>query len=335
MTKVYLVLDDQGDRLQGFPHDDQVRLKHVHALDNVEISLLEIEEEPGIELAGVLVDFHLLGDRRASLEIKSYAGDSDVPVRTGLGEMLYLRDSDADPEEGHATVSPELPLFALTSLAQPHHAFFYSAAKLWFDARPIDALMDMEVLHTILASDSPASLETEPQEVDRRVRAAEEPFSELLDSCLEWVNAPEAYDWFSILRQDSARYTHTALVKGLENKFGPMRGPHGNSLDANSYARMLATWQQIAADYVTAWGGSTARWPDFAGANHPKRWNDHNPVLDLIKDGIGVGGTSGINAYGVFFSEPDVREALLYWRTRNYGHVDLIDGRIVYGVLGK
>jgi hypothetical protein len=333
VTKVYLVLDDQGDRLKAFPHDDQVRLTYVHALDNVETVLRQIDEEPGIELAGIIVDFHLLGDRPADLNIDSPNGESLVRVGTGLGAMLYLRDYATVPKEGHVTLPRDLPLFALTTRTQPHHAFFYSAANLWFGARPIDALMDMSVLHAILASDSPASSETEQQEVDSYVLKAKDSFIELLDSCLRWRDAPEAYDWFSILRLDTARYTFTTLSAGLSAKFGTVRDYKGRALNENFYASMLRIWQQIAADYVTAWGGSTAGWPDTAGAHHPKRWNDHNPVLDLMKDGIGVGGRSGINAYGVFFSEPDVREALLYWRITKSDQAEWRDGRIVYGIV--
>lgn len=165
---------------------------------------------------------------------------------------------------------------------------------------------------------------------DDQVRKASEPFADLLDSCLNWVNAPEAYDWFSILRLDTARYTFATLSAGLEAKFGPVRDNKDRTFNENSYAGMLRSWQESAAEYVRAWGGSTAGWPDTTGAHHPKRWNDHNPVLDLVKDGIGVGGRSRINAYGVFFSEPDVREALLYWRITGSGLAEWKNGRIMY-----
>lgn len=323
MTRTYLMLDDQGDRLSRFKDTDQVRLQRCYALADV-ISMITEVLDSGEELAGAIIDFQLLDDqpeRGITLTAEDLGPEADeVLVTTGLGVMLYLRTQCVRIEG----VPNDLPLFALTSQGQGHHPLYWSAADLFFQARPLEALTPTDELGKILNHHTPNDPAIHPQPVDDRVAAAADAFELLFDSCcFDGTYPTEAYDWFAALRECQSHHSQAQLTRLMTDRHaGPLRGrkrqnaKKPGAFNDDDYAHKLHRWQGLASEWVRAWGGSTEKWPALPASPPPtpKMWNSYNPLIELFRDGESIVQTSG-TAYKTFFTEPDVRAALAYWRS--------------------
>lgn len=132
---------------------------------------------------------------------------------------------------------------------------------------------------------------------DQLARAAEG-FTQLTDSLSFLTRRAEAFDWLNAYRMCGYRSTLAEFTNVLRSRFGD-RG-----LEADVYVQIMCRWQAALYRIMTAFGGDISGWPDLRTAKSARHWNDHNPVLDFLKS----------QDYHTFFTAPDTRAALAYYR---------------------
>ncbi|WP_370500194.1 hypothetical protein NWT09_31080 [Mycolicibacterium sp. jd] len=309
----YLLLDDHGARVRVF--ENQVSGRDVEVMTMPEaIELEEIKHDLEV-LEGAIVDFHLntptrpgytylrypcaepdcpnLAEAGASPEdsaraLKEHAwhvsaGIPSVDVTTGLGAMLYIKQ--------HA---PGTALYGFCELNAKHSLLFLLAARVWLGASAINAEYPPDQIRQALTSDSPE----DHLPINKDLANAAPGFEQLTDSLKFLTRQPEAFDWLNVYRAAGYRSTRAEFKALLEKHYGI------KTLESDLYIKIVCTWQAALHRMLTAFRQDTGGWPDLRNVDSAAHWNDNNPVLDFLKD----------RDYQTFFTAPDTRAALAYYR---------------------
>jgi len=255
-------------------------------------------------LDGVIADFELGGQRRDNwphTRIDTSGPDGHTyPLSTGLGVL----------DTAH-TLNPGMPLWALTDLSAAHAPLYMSAASLWLDAKPLS----IERLYqpgTPLGDEAneelryPSSYETSNPHW-RWIDDARSSFAALIETP---YSSHEAFDWLNALTHLRA---HRGLIPALTDQIRLItQNPTLNAF-ANTLAPCMAKWQLRLAEIYQDFSVDRQedRWPVLDEDNLPrsiKPWADFNPISDFL------GGNAQCRE---FFESPDVRVALMNWRSRD------------------
>ena len=310
----FLLLDDLGSRNKQFKDhvsDATVRIRTAFEANELE----GVKDQLGV-LDGAIVDFHLSTPKKSGYPYLRYpctaaecpsivvserypadyvarakaehhwhatAGIPPVDVTTGLGAMCYIKQ--------HA---PEVPLFGFCELSAEHSLLFLLAAQTWLGAGAINAEDPPEVIRRALSSDEPER----HLPIMKQLRAAESGFERLTNSLDFLTRDVEAWDWLGEFRFCPRVGTRAEFERRLFARFS-VRG-----LEPKPYQRLMRRWQLTIAEILQAFNKDVNGWPDVTHVESAKHWDEHNPVLDFVQNGN----------WQTFFTEPDVRSALAYYR---------------------
>lgn len=310
----YLLLDDMHNRNEQFKsHVSNSELRIKTASEAVELKGVK---DQLVVLDGAIVDFHLSTPKRPGYEYLRYpcreadcpslivgadnstedvarahaehnwhadAGIPAVDVTTGLGAMCYIKQ--------HA---PDVALYGFCERSADHSLLFLLAAQMWLGAGAINAEDSPEEIRRALLSYAPESR----LPIMRELHAAEEGFARLTNS-LDFLTRPvEAWDWLGEYRFCPRIGTRAEFERRLNIRFG-VRG-----VEFDVYRRFMRRWQMALSDILQAFNRDVSGWPNIDHVESSKHWDDHNPVLDLVQSGD----------WQTFFTQPDVRSALAYYR---------------------
>jgi hypothetical protein len=310
----YLLLDDLFSRNEQFKdHVSNDRLGIKTASEAVH--LLAVKDQL-VVLDGAIVDFHLSTPKRPGYTYLRYpCTDADCPnlevnewrspamlaeariehdwhagaeiptvdVTTGLGAMCYIKQ--------HA---PDVALYGFCERSADHSLLFLLAAQMWLGAGAINAEDSIDEIRRALMSDQPEN----HLQIMREMAAAADGFEKLTNS-LDFRNAPdEAWDWLIEYRYCPRIGTRAELERRLKLRFG-VRG-----VEFDTYRRFMRRWQMAVHDILAAFGRDVSGWPNIDHVGSSKHWDEHNPVLDFVQSGD----------WQTFFTQPDVRAALAYYR---------------------
>lgn len=310
----YLLLDDHGSRNAQFKNhvsSDELKIKTAFEANQLE----GVRDQLGV-LDGAVIDFHLSTPKKPGYHYLQYpctdagcpnivvseryssdyvalakaehdwhagAGIPTVDVTTGLGAMCYIKQ--------HA---PEVALYGFCELNAEHSLLFLLAAQMWLGAGAINAEDAPDEIRRALSSDEPER----HLPIMRQLRAAESGFEKLTNSLDFLKRDVEAWDWLSEFRFCSRVGTRAELERRLFARFN-VRG-----VEPTPYKRFMRRWQLTIAEILQAFNKDVSGWLDVTHVESAKHWDEHNPVLDFVQNGN----------WQTFFTEPDVRSALAYYR---------------------
>ncbi len=309
----YLLLDDQHNRNEQFKtqvSNSELRIKTASEA----IELRGVKDEL-VLLDGAIIDFHLSTPKRPGYEYLRYpcmqpdcpnlvvdehssadvpaaraehdwhagAGIPEVDVTTGLGAMCYIKQ--------HA---PEVALFGFCERSAEHSLLFLLAAQMWLGAGAVNAEYSPEEIRHALLSDAPEDY----LPIMRELQAAKKGFARLTDSLNFLTREAEAWDWLAELRFCPRIGTRAELERRLKMRFG-LRG-----VEFDAYIRFMRRAQIDLSEILQAFNRDVSGWPNIDHVESAKHWDDHNPVLDFVQSGD----------WRTFFTQPDVRSALAYYR---------------------
>ncbi len=306
----YLLLDDHGARASQF----QKNISNTELVIKTAFEAIDLRDNKDdlVMLDGAIVDFHLetpqrpdypylrypctdrdcpaLGDRddltdqdvedaQAQHDWHATAGIPEVDVTTGLGAMLYIKQ--------HA---PDVALFGLCELNAEHSLLYLNAAHLWLGASAINAEYPPDLIRTALTSGLPES----DLPINQQLAAARGPFKDLTNSLDHLRRPAESIDWL-------AHYRHCPRQNTLA-EFKRLLGLA--TLEYDIYKSVVCRWQGALSRMLEAFNVDVSNWPDLRNVTSARYWDDNNPVLDFLRNGD----------YHTFFTAPDVRAALAYYR---------------------
>lgn len=311
---VYLLLDDHGGRNQQFKsHVSSAGLAIETAYEANE---LEAVKDDLASLDGAVIDFHLstptrrdyphlhypciardcpslsendgtsrqdIAEVHAMHDWHTTAAIPTVQVTTGLGAMLYVKQ--------HA---PNVPLFGFCELNAEHSLLFLLAAHVWLGASAINAQYAPEDIRDALLSSEPETC----LPVHEQLMAASDGFRRLTDSLAFLDRRAESFDWLDEYRFCGHRNTLSEFKRRLRARFGR------RTLESDIYIEVMCRWQGALARIMKAFNRDVSDWPDLRDVTSARHWDDHNPVLDFVQNAD----------YRTFFTSPDVRAALTYYR---------------------
>lgn len=310
----YLVLDDMYSRNEQFR--DQVSNSELKIKTAYEAVQLKGVKHQLVVLDGAIVDFHLSTPKRPGYTHLRYpctdedcpnlvvdewnspddgtqaraehdwhtsAGIPAVDVTTGLGAMCYIKQ--------HA---PDVALYGFCERSADHSLLFLLAAQMWLGASAINAEDSPDDIRRALLSDEP---EAHLPMMDE-LRAAEQGFTKLTNS-LDFLNdTVEAWDWLAEYRYCPRIGTRAELARRVNARFDRQ------TLEFDIYRRLMRRWQLALSEILQAFNRDVSDWPNIDHVESSKHWDDHNPVLDFVQSGD----------WQTFFTQPDVRAALAYYR---------------------
>lgn len=310
----YLLLDDLHNRNEQFR--TQVSTGELRIKTASEAIQLKDVKDQLVVLDGAIVDFHLSTPKRPGYEYLRYpctqpdcpnlvvgedhsaddvararaehdwhveAGIPAVDVTTGLGAMCYIKQ--------HA---PDVALYGFCERSAEHSLLFLLAAQMWLGAGAINAEDSPEDIRHALSSDEPET----HLPIMRELHAAEQGFTHLTNSLDFLTDTHEAWDWLAEYRFCPRIGTRAEFARRLNARFGRQ------TLEFNTYIRAVRRWQMALSDIQQAFHRDVSGWPNIDHVESAKHWDDHNPVLDFIQSGD----------WQTFFTQPDVRSALAYYR---------------------
>lgn len=311
---LYLLLDDHPTRNRDFQEQVSGGKLDVQILAEAR-QLAPIRHDLAV-LDGAIVDFHLNTPKRPGYEhlrypcsetdcpdlvIDDYTSAADVArtraehawhagadipavdVTTGLGAMLYVKQ--------HA---PDVALYGFCELNADHSLMFLCAAHHWLGAGAVNAEYEADQIRRALLSPSPE----DHLPIQQQVMAASDGFRRLTDS-LDFLTRPaEAFDWLDAYRECGSRGTLAELKYLLKLRYGV------KTLESDIYIEIVRRWQGALHRILSAFNRDVDGWPDLRAVASAKHWDEHNPVLDFLKDAD----------YRTFFTAPDMRAALAYHR---------------------
>jgi len=310
----YLLLDDMHTRTEQFrSHVSTGALRIKTASEAVE---LQGVKDQLVLLDGAIVDFHLSTPKRPGYTYLRYpcteaecpnltvdetnsmddraraqgehdwhagAGIPAADVTTGLGAMCYIKQ--------HA---PDVALYGFCERSADHSLLFLLAAQMWLGAGAINAEDSPEEIRRALVSDEPET----HLSIMRELRAAEPGFTNLTNS-LDFLTDPvEAWDWLAEYRFCPRIGTRAELARWVSARFGRL------TLEFDIYRRIMRRWQLAIRDISVAFNRDVSGWPNIDHVETSKHWDDNNPVLEFVQSGD----------WQTFFTQPDVRSALAYYR---------------------
>lgn len=310
----YLLLDDHHSRTEQFKShvsSDELRIKTASEaveLDGVKHQLTTLD--------GAIVDFHLNTPKRPGYRYLRYpcvdvdcpdlvvggqhssndvararaehdwhgrAGIPAVDVTTGLGAMCFIKQ--------HA---PDAALYGFCELSADHSLLFLLAAQTWLGASAINAEESPDQIRRALLSDAPE----DHLPIMQQLRAAEQGFTDLTNSLDFLKREAEAWDWLGEYRFCPRIGTRAEFERRLKLRFG-VRG-----VEFDTYRRLMRRWQFGVEAILRAFNKDVSSFPEIEHVETSKHWDDHNPVLDFVQSGD----------WQTFFTQPDVRSALAYYR---------------------
>jgi len=310
----YLLLDDLHNRNEQFKtqvSNSELRIKTASEATQ----LKEVKDQLAV-LDGAIVDFHLSTPKRPGYEYLRYpctqpdcpnlvvdegnsaddvararaehnwhaaAGIPAVDVTTGLGAMCYIKQ--------HA---PDVALYGFCERSAEHSLLFLLAAQMWLGAGAINAEDSPEDIRHALSSDEPET----HLPIMRELHAAAEGFERLTNSLDFLTRQAEAWDWLAELRFCPRIGTRAELERRLKLRFG-LRG-----VEFDAYIRFMRRSQLALSEILQAFRRDVSGWPNIDHVESAKHWDDHSPVLDFVQSGD----------WQTFFTQPDVRSALAYYR---------------------
>ncbi|WP_006246343.1 hypothetical protein [Mycolicibacterium tusciae] len=310
----YLLLDDMHSRNEQFRShvsNDELRIKTTSEA----VHLAGVKHQL-VVLDGVIVDFHLstpkrpgytylrypcteedcpkltvdegnspdiIGAAHAEHDWHTRAGIPAVNVTTGLGAMCYIKQ--------HA---PDVALYGFCERSADHSLLFLLAAQMWLGAGAINAEDSPDEIRRALLSDEPE----EHLSMMRELHAAEPGFIKLTNSLDFLSDAAEAWDWLAEYRYCPRIGTRAEFARRLNARFGRQ------TLEFDIYCRAMRRWQLALSDILQAFNRDVSGWPNIDHVESSKHWDEHNPVLDFVQSGD----------WQTFFTQPDVRSALAYYR---------------------
>jgi hypothetical protein len=313
---LYLLVDDHAGRTQQFE-------QHVSSENLVVRSVAEAVELVDIKddleaLDGAIVDFHLNTPKRADythlrypcqavdcpdLLVGAELTDEDVvfahdehawqaaldiepvDVTTGMGAMLYIKQ--------HA---PNVALYGFCELSADHSLPFLTAAHLWLGAGAINAEYPAADIRRALTSPNPEAY----LPINAQLVAAAEGMRRLTDSLSFLTRPAEAFDWLSEYGYCGRRNTLSEFERRLSERFGV------RTLESDIYIELMCRWQGALARILKAFNRDTSGWPDLKEVGSARHWAERNPVLEFVQQGD----------FRTFFTAPDVRAALAYYRAK-------------------
>jgi hypothetical protein len=321
----YLLLDDHSSRVEQFKADvSGPGLKFRIATEAAE---LEGVKDQLVVLEGAVIDFHLntpkkpgytylrypctardcpnlvVGDHGSSDEVAKAreehdwhrsAGIPTVDVTTGLGAMCYIKQ--------HA---PDVTLYGFCELSADHSLLFLLAAQMWLGAGAINAEYPPDQIRRALLSDEPEK----HLPIQNQLQAAAQGFADLTNSLDFLKRGVEAWDWLGEFRFCPRKSTRAEFARRLNRRFGV------NTLEFDVYRRLMRRWQYAIEDIFTAFGKDVSGWPDITRVTNSNHWDKCNPVLDFVQSGD----------WQTFFTQPDVRSALAYYRANEQRKTDEVD----------
>lgn len=304
---VYMVVEDDPTKAAAYR-----AFERYYSASGIEFRIMNSPKQaidtlsdPGdrAEFGGVMADFGLGGGRQDNWHKRV---DVDTPdglsytMSTGLGVLDWVH-----------TVSPELPLWALTSDNAAHAPLFMSAASLWLDAKPLSltrlttpgsALGD-RMRDELLNPDRYMKLNPSWRRVDNASAA----LAALLNRNLTTV---ESFDWIHAL--SSLEGLHRGLIPALSDRIRSVTGNPGLRAFSNTLAPAMATWQtyldEVYQDFPDM--RQKDRWQQFDLDQLPgalSAWGSFNPFTDFLGEHTET---------REFFAAEDVRIALERWRRR-------------------
>jgi hypothetical protein len=312
----YLLLDDMHSRTEQFKNHVSTKRLRIKTVSEA-AELVGVKDQLAV-LDGAIVDFHLSTPKRPGYTYLRYpCTDADCPnlvvdewrsaadvaaarvehdwhagaripavdVTTGLGAMCYVKQ--------HA---PDVALYGFCERSADHSLLFLLAAQMWLGAGAINAEDSPEGIRRALMSDAPEAQLPIMQEL----RSAAGGFAKLTNS-LDFMRRGqpvEAWDWLAEYRYCPRIGTCAELERRLRLRFG-VKG-----VEFNTYRRFMRRWQMAVRDILAAFGRDVSGWPDIDHVESSKHWDEHNPVLDFVQSGD----------WQTFFTQPDVRAALAYYR---------------------
>lgn len=310
----FLLLDDTTSRKEQFR--DHVSNSELKIKTISEAILLESVKHQLTVLDGAIVDFHLSTPKRPGYTYLRYpctdedcpnivvdesnssvdvaaarvehawhtrAGIPVVDVTTGLGAMCYIKQ--------HA---PDVALYGFCERSADHSLLFLLAAQMWLGASAINAEDSPEEIRQALLSEEPE----EHLSIMKELRAAEQGFAMLTNSLNFLTEPAEAWDWLAEYRYCPRVGTRAELARLLDARFGR------RTLEFDVYRRLMRRWQLALSDILQAFNHDVSGWPNIDHVTSSKHWDNHNPVLDFMQGGN----------WQTFFTQPDVRSALAYYR---------------------
>jgi len=245
----------------------------------------------------VVSDWRSPGDivrARAEHDWHVNAGIPAVDVTTGLGAMCFIKQ--------HA---PDVALYGFCELSADHSLLFLLAAQMWLGAGAINAEYPPDQIRRALLSDEPEK----HLPIQRQLRSAAKGFADLTNS-LDFLTRPvEAWDWLGEFRFCPRVSTRAEFARRLNRRFGV------KTLEFDIYRRVMRRWQYAIEDIVKAFGEDVSGWPDITRVSDSGHWDERNPVLDFVQSGD----------WRTFFTQPDVRSALAYYRADEKRKTDMVD----------
>lgn len=310
----YLLLDDLHSRNEQFKShvsNNELRIKTTSEA----VHLAGVKHQL-VVLDGAIVDFHLSTPKRpgytylrypctdencpglvvgelyspedvtaarAEHDWHSRAGIPAVNVTTGLGAMCYIKQ--------HA---PDVALYGFCERSADHSLLFLLAAQMWLGASAINAEDSPDEIRRALLSDEPE----EHLSMMRELRAAEPGFVKLTNSLDFLSDTAEAWDWLAEYRYCPRIGTRAEFARRLNARFGRQ------TLEFDIYRRAMRRWQLALSDILQAFNHDVSDWPNIDHVENSKHWDKRNPVMDFVQSGD----------WQTFFTQPDVRSALAYYR---------------------
>lgn len=310
--KHYLVIDDLGERAQDLrtaagsinARGPVLDLRIVHRVADV----VEASHDKARELArydAFFIDFELATGRSvapgAQFGLTIGTERMQVPVTTGLGVMLFLRDvvfKSKTYQEERDKLTADRPrnqrparMYAFVNIAERRSQLYIGAAGAWFGA-PYFKATTVGHLQTWL-NDLDKWADTSYYKLAQRQASGFDAVLPALEGAQHWGPFTEAYDFLRVFsKTHGSQAVMAAFRKAAHDELGlTVTWDRANT----TFEARINDLQDALHTYLDPFAEMTA-WADYKASE---------PTQPLVKF---------LNETAVFWQEPDVRYALLAHR---------------------